>query len=199
MRAALSLALALALSPALLVSFGCNELARSLGGGGAAGSSSAASTAGTAGPAATAKACKGFRDISGACLDLSCLDDVPCDASSPVPCYPGLHGDGACFAGQCAYLNQGQGCGSGADCPCGLCGADGRCYEDRAGGCGSCAGKASKKGDGACKACLSSCQGTGPSCCSGTGCQCEGQCEGFLLKTTGRGRWLRGRTKTTRR
>jgi hypothetical protein len=139
--------------------------------------------AGSAG-AAAATACSGFRDISGACYtDLSCLETSECDASSATTCAVGVNGSGKCFAGRCIYANDHLGCGSPADCPCGICGSDGTCYEDRLGTCGGCMSTGNPgngKSSDACKSCLDSCQGTGPSCCSGAGCLCEGQCEGFI-------------------
>ena len=148
--------------------------------------SSADTTAGAAGDAGAAGAatCRGFRDITGACAtDLSCLDTSECDATNADVCSVGLNGKGACFAGRCIYVNEQQGCGDPADCPCGICGVDGRCYEDRLGTCGACG--TSNPGNGtnndACNSCLDSCQGAGPSCCKkGDGCICAGQCEGFI-------------------
>lgn len=178
------LVLTFALLPLLVIPSACG-INPSIG----SGSGSDAAATGTP-TATTAAACQGFRDISGVCLSVSCLAEAPCDASAPVPCYPGVRGDGVCFAGLCTYPNPAQGCGSSADCACGFCGADGRCYEDRAGGCGVCASKdtsggtggssSGNNGDEACKSCMSSCQGTGPLCCSGAGCLCEGQCGGFI-------------------
>ena len=142
------------------------------------GSGDAAGAAGSSTPAGNTP-CQGFRDVTGACLSPACLEEAPCDPAAPIPCGPGSNGDGVCFAGLCAYRNAAQGCGSAADCPCGLCGSDGRCYEDRGGQCGACFG-GNTSDDLACKSCLSSCQGTGPLCCAGAGCLCEGQCGGFL-------------------
>lgn len=169
------LLLSVALGPALVVSWGCEGLQPTLGSGDSASSASPTSTS------TTPKTCQGFRDIAGNCLDLSCLD-AACDPQAPVPCAPGLRGDGVCFAGQCAYPNLSRGCGGPTDCPCGVCGVDGRCYEDRSGACGACGAGAGQSGrdEAACKNCLSSCQGTGPLCCAGPGCLCEGQCEGFI-------------------
>ena len=179
-------ALVLGLPTLLVVLPACDELTQALGGGGgAAGASASATTTATA----TATACKGFRDISGLCLDVSCLDEAPCDSSAETPCLYGV-GEPACFNGTCAYLASAQGCGSAADCPCGLCGTDGRCYHDSSGGCGRCSAATLINGGApatnprdsvACKGCLQACAGTGPTCCAGSGCQCENLCNGFML------------------
>lgn len=156
----------------------CDGVAPTLGDGQQGGGSN-----GTTAPASSSTPCQGFRDISDLCSSLACLEEAPCDPGAPVPCGPGLNGDGVCFAGLCAFRNAAQGCASAADCPCGLCGSDGRCYEDRGGQCGRCQG-GSASPDLACKSCLASCQGTGPLCCSGAGCLCEGQCGGFMLSAS---------------
>jgi hypothetical protein len=164
----------LSLPVALVALPACDQIASAMGP--AAGTPTA-----TASATATATACKGFRDVAGRCLDLDCLDEPPCDSTADIPCQNGI-GEPACFNGQCAYLERTQGCGSGDDCPCGICGADGRCYHDRDGGCGRCSagGKDDPKNSQECKQCLSSCAGTGPTCCAGEGCQCANLCGGFM-------------------
>ncbi len=141
------------------------ELAQQAGAGGAAG-------------AGGKPACDGFVDIEGACLYLTCLGTPTCtNATAKQACGPlGPSGPATCLAGWCGYENSSQSCKSGADCPCGICGANGHCYEDQGGGCGTCAKGSVSTESVACKACLSDCAGTGPSCCKGCGCICEGQC-----------------------
>jgi hypothetical protein len=171
----------LVLFAAALALLACDQIKPDTGG-----TAGASGSAGAAGTSAAAVECRGFRDITGACAtDLSCLETSECDAATADSCSIGVNGKGACFANRCIYVNDQLGCGSPSDCPCGICGVDGRCYEDRLGTCGGCAttgnpGHGSGTSTDACKSCLQSCQGAGPACCSGAGCICEGQCEGFI-------------------
>jgi hypothetical protein len=135
--------------------------------------------AGTSAPDASVP-CEGFPDKEGRCGDLTCLATNTCDTRNAAEiCAAGQNGPGTCFHGRCAYVNTAQACNSGAECPCGLCGTDGRCYEDRQGSCGLCESDdpvSSAPKLPACTACLSDCRGVGPSCCAGCGCVCEGVC-----------------------
>lgn len=137
--------------------------------------------AGATGADASTSCRGGFRDITGRCAtDLTCLETTECDPASADVCSEGVNGKGVCFGTRCMYVNDHLGCSDPADCPCGICGADSHCYEDRLGTCGGCGTTGNPgNGTGACKACLDSCQGT-ISCCAGAGCICEGQCEGFI-------------------
>lgn len=160
---------------AALLALGCSDLMQPQAGADAGAGGQSADAGATKTP------CKGFKDIDGNCYDHTCLDSPACDASNAsVVCSAGREGPGTCISGICAYQNPAQGCSSAFDCPCGFCGPEGRCYEDRNGGCGKCARNPNSPGaatsGGACKACLSDCQGLGPSCCSGCGCICENAC-----------------------
>jgi len=146
--------------------------------GGAAGASGGTGAAGS-GP----EACPGFRDVAGQCLDVRCLGSATCTSeTAAATCNPGVGNEGTCVNGLCVYRLEAQGCTAGDQCPCGICGPDGKCYGDRDGSCGTCTGRnttSTKPGSSpypACNACLSGCQGTGPSCCAGCGCACEGVC-----------------------
>jgi hypothetical protein len=126
-------------------------------------------------------ACPAFKDVEGNCFDIQCFAGPACtNDSASIVCTAGPDGPGRCFGGYCVWENQASACSMNADCPCGACGSDGHCYEDRVGGCGSCGkqnpGSAGAGSMPACSSCLSACQGTGPSCCAGCGCACEGQC-----------------------
>lgn len=135
--------------------------------------------AGSAGAGGKAP-CDGFTDIQGNCLYLTCLGTPTCtNQTAKQSCGPlGPNGPATCLAGWCGYENSSQSCKSGAECPCGICGPNGHCYEDVGGGCGTCAKQSTGTGSDsvACKACMSDCAGTGPACCKGCGCICEGQC-----------------------
>jgi hypothetical protein len=138
------------------------------------GGADAAPTATTTTDAATPP-CQGFLSISGECGDLRCLGTPTCDAANP--CGEGLNGTGSCFGGYCAYVHSAQACTQNDQCPCGICGANGRCYEDLSGNCGQCASNANpQKTTPGCKTCLADCAGTGPLCCAGAGCLCEPYC-----------------------
>jgi hypothetical protein len=160
----------------------CNEIAPTLGSNQGADGGTTDTDAGPAAP------CLGFKDVNGQCYDHSCLGTAECDPQTAVlACGDGIRGSqGTCFGGLCAYVNGAQGCSSSDQCPCGLCGVDGRCYEDRQGACGVCVpggtGSSGKSGTTTlpCKTCLQGCQGASL-CCSGPGCLCEPQCEGFQL------------------
>lgn len=158
--------------------FACGDITPSIGSNGSGGAS--ASSTGTGG-ATAAQACPGFKDVEGTCQDITCFSGPACtNDSAAIVCTASNDGPGRCFAGSCVWENQSSACSMNADCPCGLCGSDGHCYEDRVGSCGSCGKSTGAAGAAAanvpCSSCLSACQGTGPSCCAGCGCACEGQC-----------------------
>jgi hypothetical protein len=143
---------------------------------GAAGSSGAAGSGGTG-----VAACSGFRDVLGRCGELSCLQTATCDVKKQgTDCPPSAAGAASCFGGKCAYVQAAFACTSPDDCPCALCGADGKCYGADTGACGLCETGAKTTTPAErplpCKTCLADCQGTGPSCCAGCGCACEGVC-----------------------
>jgi hypothetical protein len=173
--AALSLVLALGLA------VGCVQIGLPGENEGDAGAAGTAGSAGAAGASAVAPGCSGFFDILARCGDLSCLQTATCDpAKAGTDCPVSASGPASCFAGRCAYRQSANACTTPADCGCGLCGADGRCYSADAGTCGLCETPSSVNTPAEkplpCKTCLADCQGTGPSCCSGCGCVCEGVC-----------------------
>ena len=166
-------AFALALAVLLLA---CGDITPSLGGSGSGGAP-ASTGGGTGGAAATP--CMGFRDVEGGCWQVECFGGALCtNQTASVVCIQGPDGPGVCNGGVCVWQNAKTACSLNTDCPCGLCGADGHCYEDAAGGCGTCKSGmgTSPKDMPACTSCISNCQGTGPSCCKGCGCACEGVC-----------------------
>jgi hypothetical protein len=164
----------LAASLAVLL-LACGDITPSLGSG-----SGGASAAGPAMGAGGAQAipCMGFRDVEGGCWRVECFGGSPCtNQSAANVCTQGVDGPGVCNGGVCVWQNTKTTCATNAECPCGLCGVDGKCYEDAGGGCGTCkSGTSGATESPACSSCMAGCTGTGPSCCKGCGCACEGVC-----------------------